>query len=299
MGRGYFCGWYLKHQGPEGALAVIPAVHTDRSGRKTASIQVITPETARQFSYPGQSFQRWREGFQVRLGNSWFSEDGIHLDVEDGTFSLKGDLRYGAMTPLPWDIMGPFCHVPGLQCRHGVLSMAHRLEGGLWIDGRLVDFTGGTGYIETDRGRSFPKTYLWTQCVWNQRQNVSLMLAIAHIPMPVGGFTGCICSILHAGTFYRLATYQGVKIERWSQQGAAIRQGPLRLEVELLEGNGQTLNAPKAGDMTRTVDESLCAAVRYRFWKERELLFDHTDLQASFEYANWTDRRKHRFFGDS
>lgn len=297
--RGRFRGWYLKHQGQEGALAVIPALHTDRSGQCTASIQVITPDQARLFSYPGKSFQTWKDGFQVRVGNNWFSSEGVHLDLADGTFSVQGDLQYGAITPLPWDIMGPFRLVPGLQCRHGVLSMGHRVEGGLFVNGELVDFSGGMGYIEADRGRSFPKTYLWTQCIWNERQNGSLMLAIAHIPMPVGGFTGCICAIEHAGSFYRLATYQGAKIETWSAKGAVIRQGGLRLEAELLEQRPQPLSAPSAGAMSRRVDESLCAMMRYRFWKDEALLFDHTDRQASFEYANWGQEKKHRMFGAS
>ena len=38
----YFEGWYLKCQTREGAaLALIPACHIDRSGRRSASLQVI------------------------------------------------------------------------------------------------------------------------------------------------------------------------------------------------------------------------------------------------------------------
>lgn len=297
--RGFFQGWYLKHQGEEGSLAVIPAVHKDRNGQCTASIQVITPEMAKTVFYPGQSFQNWRDGFQVRVGESWFSSEGIHLDVRDRDFTVQGDVQYGMMTPLPRDIMGPFQKIPGLQCRHGVLSMGHQLQGGLWLNGRRMDFKGGTGYIEMDQGRSFPRRYLWTQCSWDERQKVSLMLAIAHIPLPLGGFTGCICSLLHAGTFYRLATYQGVKIERWSGQGAVVRQGNRKLAVELLRDRPQTLSAPQGGSMSRVVDESLCALVRYRFWKGEQLVFDHTDSRASFEYANWTAGEKHRILGPS
>ena len=74
-------------------------------------------------------------------------------------------------------------------------------------------FSNGSGYIETDRGHSFPRKYLWTQCLWDGPKCGSLMLAIATIPLPVGGFTGCICSIFYGVREYRLATYRGVKIE--------------------------------------------------------------------------------------
>ena len=112
------------------------------------------------------------------------------------------------------------------------------------------------------------------------------MLAIATIPLPVGGFTGCICSILHRGREYRLATYRGTRIETWSSADAVIRQGKYRLEVELLSERRQPLRAPVEGRMERTIHESLCAEVRYRFWHGDNLLFQHTDSNASFEYSS-------------
>ena len=173
-----------------------------------------------------------------------------------------------------------------MQCSHGVISMGHSLSGTLKLNGERLDFSDGIGYIETDRGRSFPSRYLWTQCVWDRPEQGSLMLAIAAIPLPVGGFTGCICSVLYCDQEYRLATYRGVKIEAWSSAGAVIRQGKYRLEVELLNERRQALRAPVEGRMERTIHESLCAEVRYRFWCGHNLLFQHTDPNASFEYSS-------------
>lgn len=111
------------------------------------------------------------------------------------------------------------------------------------------------------------------------------MLAVATIPLPAGSFTGCICSVLYRGREYRLATYQGAKIEAWSPSGATIRQGKYRLKVELLKAHGQALHAPVDGRMERTIHESLCAQVRYSFWCGKELLFRHMDRHVSFEYS--------------
>ena len=147
-------------------------------------------------------------------------------------------------------------------------------------------FDGGTGYIETDRGRSFPADYLWTQCNWDRN---CIMLSVAEIPFLGRRFKGCICALLHGGREYRLATYQGARVERWSGGGALIRQGRYRLEAEVLEGRGHPLRAPSAGAMTRTIHESLSARVRYRFWIGSRLLFDHIDENASYEYADEKD----------
>ena len=283
----YFEGWYFKHQNPQGqTLALIPAFHIDRDGRRTASLQVISKDQAWWLEYPEAQLQVSRQPFQVQIGTSSFGGQGIDLHIQQDNLSLCGSLRYGPFTALRSDIMGPFRFFAGMQCAHGVISMGHSLEGALELNGECLDFSGGTGYIETDRGRSFPSKYLWTQCVWGGPERGSLMLAIAAIPLPVGGFTGCICSVLDHGQEYRLATYRGAKIEKWSPSGAVIRQGKYRLEVELLNERRQALRAPVEGRMERTIHESLCAEVRYRFWHRDNLLFQHTDPNASFEYSS-------------
>lgn len=172
-----------------------------------------------------------------------------------------------------------------MECSHGVISMGHRLEGSLNLNGKVLDFSGGIGYAETDRGRSFPDAYLWTQCVRRGERLSSLMLSVATIPLAWLKFTGCICAICCEGREYRLATYLGARVEMWSQHGAVIRQGKYCLEVDVPEADSQPLRAPVAGAMQRIVHESLCTKVSYRFWIDSRLVFEHMDDCASFEYA--------------
>ena len=288
----YFEGWYFKLQSKGGeALAVIPALHIDAAGRRSASLQIITGSESWWLEYPEGEFAARENRLQIRMGQNVFSDQGVWLDAEGEGLSLHGTLRCGPLSPPKSDIMGPFRFFSGMQCAHGVISMAHPMEGTLRLNGRIMDFGGGMGYIETDRGRSFPSAYLWTQCGWRESQRNSLMLAIATIPLPMGSFTGCICAVLYGGQEYRLATYRGTQIEGWSDRGAAIRQGRYRLEVELLAGRGHPLRAPAKGKMKRIVHESLCAKVCYRFWCGKRLLFEHTDDYASFEFS---DERAHR-----
>lgn len=277
----------MKHQNRSGiSLALIPAFHIDRTGRRGASLQVISNHRSWWLDHPDAQFQAAQKQFQIRLGNSCFDSRGIDLDIKQKELSLRGTLRYGSLTPLRSNIMGPFAPFSGMQCSHGVISMAHSLEGSLTLNGEPIDFSQGTGYIETDRGRSFPSVYLWTQCLLPEPKGGSLMLAIASIPLPLGSFTGCICAILHQGREYRLATYLGAKIEEWSPSGATIQQGKYRLNVKLLEAQEQTLRAPVQGSMERSIHESLCANVSYRFWAGRDILFQHTDRRASFEFSD-------------
>lgn len=283
----YFEGWYLKHQTPQGqTLALIPAFHIDGQGRRTASLQVISNDQAWWLEYPAEQLHISRRPFQIRLGESSFNNQRIDLCIQRDDLSLRGSLRYGPFTALRSDIMGPFRFFGGMQCAHGIISMGHSLSGTLELNGKRLDFSKGLGYIETDRGCSFPTAYLWTQCIWGGTEPGSLMLAIAEVPLPVGGFTGCICSVFCDGQEYQLATYRGVKIEARSPSGAVIRQGKYRLEAQVLSERRQALRAPVEGRMERTIHESLCAEVRYRFWHGDSLLFQHTDPWASFEHSS-------------
>ena len=282
----YFEGWYLKCQTREGeALALIPAFHIDGEERRSASLQVLADGGSWWLEYPAGEFQASEAPFQVRVGQNIFSDSGVWLCIRREGLSLHGVLRSGAFWPLHSDIMGPFRFLPGMECVHGVLSMGHSLEGTLTLNGRRMDFAGGTGYVETDRGRSFPSAYLWAQCAWGGPAASGLMLAVAAVPMGPVGFTGCICAVRYEGREYRLATYCGARVEGWDAGGAVIRQGKYRLAAELLEGRGRPLRAPAQGVMGRTIHESLRSSMRFRLWQGERLLLDHTDSWASFEYA--------------
>lgn len=283
----YFEGWYLKLQtNDHKSLALIPAVHIGSTNQLHASLQVITNDAAWWLEYPCTEFHASETLFQIHLSKNTFNEKGIWLNVNQNGLSLHGMVQFGPFTPLKSDIMGPFRFVPGMECSHGVISMGHSLEGALILNGENRDFSGGMGYAETDRGSSFPNAYLWTQCIWQEAKCNSLMLSIAAIPLLGGHFTGCICTILHDGKEYRLATYRGARAERWSKNGALVHQGNYRLSVELLAGHRFPLRAPEKGNMSRTIYERLCCKVRYRFWCGDRLLFDHIDDCASFEYAD-------------
>ena len=292
-GRPYFEGWYFKCRTKDGkTIALIPAIHKNGSGQGSTSLQVISEAGTWWLEYPEAEFHAAKQPLRVSLGPNTFGEEGISLQVERSGLSLQGTLRHGLLTPLQSDIMGPFRFISDLECTHGVVSMGHRLDGTLTLNGETLDFSGGFGYIETDRGRSFPDKYLWTQCNWVKPETTGLMLAVATIPvLKHVRFTGVICSIHHNRREYRLATYKGARIKAWSEHGAEVIQGKYRLLVEVLEKQGQPLRAPAEGAMGRIIHESLCSKVRYRFWEKGHLIFDHTDDGASFEYAEKTTAR--------
>lgn len=94
--------------------------------------------------------------FQVWLGGNLFNRKGVWLDLRAPGLTLRGEVRYGPFTPLKSDIMGPFRFLPAMECSHGVLSMGHRLEGGLTLNGRELVFDGGHGLCRDRPGPLLP-----------------------------------------------------------------------------------------------------------------------------------------------
>ncbi|MBD5512813.1 MAG: hypothetical protein HDR08_16440 [Lachnospiraceae bacterium] len=276
--HGSFYGWYLKCQSDTQTLAVIPAVHN--VGRKrTCSIQMITDNDAWTVTFPIDVFQRTKRN--IFIGENRFGEKGIRLAIHTPQLNIRGKLDFGPLCPLKYDIMGPFAFVPFMECRHSVWSMHHLIRGNVYINGEKYAFRNGRGYWEGDRGRSFPKEYIWTQCCFS---GGSLMLSVADIPMAGIHFTGVIGAVLWQGKEYRMATYLGARVVQIQNKMVRVIQGSLELEVRLLEAAERPLKAPAKGDMVRTIHESASCRVFYRFRKKNRTLFAFETDRASLEF---------------
>lgn len=154
-------------------------------------------------------------------------------------------------------------------------------KGKVSVNGEMYAFDGAEGYWEGDRGRSFPKEYIWTQCSFPEG---ALMLSVADIPMAGFHFRGVIGVVVLDGREYRLATYLGAKTAAIGNGRVRVIQGRMELEAELLERTGKPLMAPAQGDMVRTIRESAACRAKYRFRKDNRTLLSFETDRASFEY---------------
>ena len=261
-------------------LAIIPGRADDG-----AFVQVITNNRSYNIPYPLSVFRKGRDSLtcrdSLRVGNNTFSPSGLALDISHPELTLSGEIRYTDLTPVRGDIMGPFRFFP-MECRHGVGSMNHSLCGAVTLNGEVLDFTGGSGYMESDSGRSFPGQYIWVQCN-DFEQNVSIVASVAWIPFYGLSFWGCICVVWINGREYRLATYNGVKILRCEPGFLDIRRGKYRLTITIGTDKGQSLAAPRSGAMKRVIRESLSCPAQFRFTEGDSVLLDSRSNHTSYE----------------
>ena len=260
--RKVFSGRYYKCQTDAQTLAVISASHGN-----SRSVQLITDDDS------------WN--FTENPDKCHFSDAGFTLDLEENGVAVKGQVTFSDLTPLKYDIMGPFRYVPFMQCRHSVDSMHHWVNGTVTVNGKEYVFQNAHGYIEGDRGYSFPKEYVWTHTFFD---GGSLMLSAAHIPFGIFHFTGIISVLCWQGKEYRFATYLGARPVRIGQNEAVIRQGGYTLTAKLIEKNALPLAAPVSGDMVRTIHESASCRAAYRLEKDGKTLLEFETDRASFEF---------------
>lgn len=274
----YFKGWYFKCSANNKTIAFIPAYH--RSNKtETASLQIITDDAV--FNIGFDSLHYSEKPLCVNIGQCEFSERGIKLNIKNDKLTITGELRFCGITPIKYDIMGPFCIVPFMQCKHSVYSMSHLVNGQIRVNGQQFNFENGNGYIEGDSGRSFPDKYIWTQCCF---KNGSLMLSVADIPLLGFRFTGIICVVLLDGKEYRIATYLGAKVRHIGDNIITISQGDYKITAKLIKKNVKPLYAPINGAMSRIIHESASCTAYYSFSFKDKLLCEFTSNAASFEF---------------
>ncbi len=295
--RRYFEGWYFKQVSADFSeiWSFIPGISRGESEDEGYSfVQAIEGRTGKTwwFQYPLDAFRASIDRLDIRVAGSSFTESGIVLDLEAAEGLFRGELGFGPFKRLPstlfWPgVMGPYSFAPFMECRHGLVSLDHGVEGGFDHDGRPRGDgrrgrrpgspVAGRGYIEKDWGSSMPSSWIWMQSNNFEKAGDSFMLSIANIPWLGSAFTGFLCVGSLGGRLLREASYTGAKLEGFrlddGSAGLAVVHGRSRLEVGASRSRGGLLRAPVNGLLTRRISESVDARISLRWLSDGEQVF--------------------------
>jgi tocopherol cyclase len=294
----YFEGWYFKivSANQDFILAVIPGYSAPEDGKgRHFFIQVIDgiSRKTEYFTFPNDEFSFSKKEFSIRIGLNTFNSSGIHLSLAGKDFQISGSLDFnnpvhfsgGLLSP---GMMGPFSFLPGMECRHDVVSVDHGLSGSLFINRQNISFNGGRGYIEKDWGKSFPSSWIWIQSNHFEIPGTSFMLSAARVPYLAWTFPGFM-SLLHlpGGNTLRFATYTGAQIK-------TIKLSDNTLDIEMAEGHkilrihasragSGELAAPVKGAMDRRIAESITAVIDVELTESGRIIFKGKGSSAGLE----------------
>ncbi|MCS6834978.1 MAG: tocopherol cyclase family protein [Anaerolineae bacterium] len=272
----FFEGWYYKvvDKREQARYAFIPGVFIHQDPAKTHSfIQVLDGTYGSATYHRFATFEAKPHAFNVRIADNHFSTEHIHLNLDDEQGRVCGELHFEGLTPWPVTlaspgIMGWYGWLPVMETYHGVLSLDHRIIGRLEVNGQVIDFTDGRGYIEKDWGTSFPSGYIWMQTNHFNAPHTSLTASIAVIPNLGRRFAGFIVGFWHNGMLYRFTTYNGSKVFTLRVSDTIVEWTLYNryheLQILATRAEGGLLKGPLREDMHMRVDETMIATAELR-----------------------------------
>lgn len=297
--KDYFEGWYYKliDSSQNNVWAIIPGIAYGKSKNDGhAFVQVIEANSCRvhYFKYSINAFKFSDKKFNIQIGNNYFNNNNLVLDLNDKNTSIKGQLTFDNITPFPKKflnpgIMGPFSFIPYMECYHGVVNIHHEIKGKLFENNTEIDFTNGYGYIEKDWGKSFPESWIWLQSNHFVQENVSVMFSIAKIPWLNSHFTGFLSFLKLGNEVLMFATYTGAKIKKLQYKNnilnVSISNTKQTLQIEAKFSKGGVLKAPKNGMMDRDITESITSVVKVILYdnKNNKVIFEGEGKNTGFE----------------
>ena len=133
--RFYFEGWYFKiiDKNSDNIYAIIPGIALNKRNNSSHSfIQILDGKTAEYhyIRFPIEDFQVEKDSFKVSIGPNSFSENHIHLEIDDDV-QIKADLNFSNLIKLERTFFNPgvmafFSWFPFMETKHGVVSHESR-----------------------------------------------------------------------------------------------------------------------------------------------------------------------------
>lgn len=280
--KDFFEGWYFKivDYSEKNAYAIIPGVSiTGDPLTSHAFIMFLDARAQRMgyFRYPLDDLKAGDKKFELTIGGSFFSTIEMNLNLEQGEDRIIARINFKDIYSWPVKLLSPgvmglYAFVPWMECYHGILSMDHAIEGFIEVNGIKKDLKGGRGYIEKDWGVSMPSSWIWIQTNHFDRKGISLSGSIAKIPWLGNYFTGYIFGFLYDKKLYKFTTYSGAKITWLDVTDDNIRlrleNKTYRLDIDADRSEGVELPAPRMGEMTAKVNESLHSSINVTLLKK-------------------------------
>ena len=159
----YFEGWYYKQvsEDERTAISFIPGI-SHGSGDAHSFVQYIFVDSDENgvktvktgyCRYSAEDFSFSDDPFMIRVGENVFTEKNVSVKLTDRNISIEGKLNLGAFTSIKTSILNPsimgyYAYIPKMECYHGIVSMNHKVNGLLTINGENIGFKDGKGYIE-------------------------------------------------------------------------------------------------------------------------------------------------------
>lgn len=281
----YFEGWYYRVTCKDVSFAVIIGIQQNKQ-EHSSFIQILDTKrkTSSYHTFSNEQVYMKYNPFRLRMADNIFTKDYLHINVEGFTCDLHavGFIHLDTNAFMP-TIMGPFTYYKQMECIHSVISLYHNVYGSVKIQNIAYQIQ-GIGYIEKDRGVSFPSAYTWFQSNTCKEVYSSFFFSIASIPLKKISFIGCICVLMVNGKQLRFATYLGCRSKVLKNNMYVLFQYPYTLYLKMDVKQSYPLIAPCKGQMNIKIQESLETIALVHVYKHNKRIHDITFTHGGYEH---------------
>ena len=294
--RSYFEGWYFKHVSKDlnHVYSFIPGISLsdDDPHSFIQVINGITGET-NYITYRVNMFKWDKYKLYLKIGNSVFTDKFIDLNLENKDIKVSGRLEYSNIVKYPKTLLSPgimgwYSYIPFMECKHGIVSVSHKVSGVLNFDKGTIDMNEGKGYIEKDWGSSFPEAWIWIQSNNFNNPETAFTFSVAKIPWLGKYFPGFISFLYFDKSFYLFSSYNKSVLQDLNYDGNTLnftlRNKFSALKVTAVKNKSGELLAPVSGKMTRRIKESIDSFITISLYdRDNKLIYNDSAQRAGLE----------------
>lgn len=292
----YFEGWYFKHVSKDlnNVYSFIPGVSISDADPHTF-IQVINGITGKTcyITYSLDRFMWEKNKLSLKIGDSVFTDKFIDLNIENEEIKVSGRLEYSNIVKYPKTLLSPgimgwYSYIPFMECKHGIVSVNHKVSGVLNIDNDIIDMNEGKGYIEKDWGSSFPEAWIWIQSNNFNNSDTAFTFSVAKIPWLGRYFPGFISFLHFDKRFFLFSSYNNSALNEISYDGKSLsftlKNDDTTLKVTAVKNKSGELLAPVSGKMTRRIKESIDSFITVSLYdRQNNLIYNDSAQRAGLE----------------
>lgn len=301
--KNYFEGWYYKftNEKEKYSYAVIPGISLGKDKDDSHSfIQVIDGIKGNTyvFEFGADEFKYDEKKLYITIGDNVFYKKGVKLNLKNDDFEINCNLSFKNIIEYPSTIVSPgimgfFSYFNFMECNHGVVNLHHEISGELSINSKALNTDDLLGYIEKDWGVSFPSSWIWMQGNDFKEGSTSFMVSVANIPFLGFEFIGFLGFLYTDDKVYRFGTYNFSKIEsiHINKQNISliIKHGRDRLIINAKQAKVGILKAPKNGNMSAFIEESINADIHVKLARKGKILFEGSSVLCGMEISDRAD----------
>lgn len=300
----FFEGWYFKivQPGTGNTYSFIPGVFiSSEEGQSHSFIQVLkgNQNNFKYLKFKKDEFKASTSEFNLKVKESSFSLNKIDLNINDKDEKISGTLYFDSIIRWPDSIINPgsmgfYNYLGFMQCYSQVCAVDGLIRGKLFINGEIVDFTGGKLYIEKNWGRAFPYSYIWVQGNSFTKGDGAVTCSIGNIPLPfpLTSFTGFLIGIYAKGRFYKFTSINKSTLSIKCENEKIVLETCnkdyfLKIEGSYKQDDFMNLYAPRDGSMIPIASETLNGNLSVNLYDKKTscIIFSDNCSSAGIEFS--------------